>query len=68
MTDQITVYDGARDELVPVTQQWCDDASKAMTMLAAQRGIARWVLGLNIVANKDALMAMVDTARTWGMK
>lgn len=64
----VTVYDGATDEMVPVTQKWCDDTSKAMGMLAAQRGIARWVLGLNIVIDRDALMAMADTARAWGMK
>lgn len=68
MSDEIVVYDGATDNLVPVTQKWTDDATKAMGALAAQRGIARWLLGLNIVADREVITAMDAMARRLGMK
>lgn len=68
MTEAVRVYDASKDEVVPVTQEWCDDMTRATNALAAQRRLARWVLGFNIANDKDKLEQMTKLAFALGMR
>ena len=45
-------YDATNDELVPVTQEWVDNAQRRLGQLAAQREKAREVLSMTFADEK----------------
>lgn len=63
----VKVYDILTDSMVEVTQKWCDDMHAACSMMAKQRAISKWVLGLHPIRDKMQIEAMEQCAGTLGV-
>ncbi len=67
MDNNIKVYNIATDELVSVTQEWCDNMQKGLNNLAKHREIVRRVLNLNTTRDEKKLDQIQNFLNTIGV-
>lgn len=63
----LTRYDPELDDMVPVSQDWCDSLQHNMSMIALQREIARCVIGMNTVTHEEELRSIWEFIRGLGL-
>lgn len=66
--NNIKVYNVNDDILIPVTQEWCDNAQKSLNMLAKQRSIIKAIYSLHVINNKDKLDAIENYLNSINIK
>lgn len=54
MTD-IKLYSAETDEMVPVTQEWCDNAQLAMSKLSKRNEVIKMISSLNIIQDNGLI-------------
>lgn len=63
MTDLPKVYVAGEDQLVDVTQDWCDDIQKAVNRLAKKQDVVKAVLNLNSQTQSHILDKIIEAIR-----
>lgn len=61
-------YDVGSDEMVPVTQDWCDMMQAQIGLLGTQREIIRAIAGMNILEKADDLRKIWNLIRSLGIE
>lgn len=63
MTNLPKVYVAGEDQLVDVTQDWCDDIQKAINRLARKQDVVRAVMDLNSQTQYHILDKIIEAIR-----
>lgn len=63
----VRVFDIVTEEMMPVTQEWCENMQRGNSAMYQQRQIAAWLLGLSPLRQAEAIAAMQSKAHELGM-